>query len=329
MSPAAGTRRRRPPRQESVASTDGAHEQSVVPYDENLLERARTQWQFGDWASLTALARDTLQHHPDRAKLALLVAAGHMQIGNVVEARQFFRIALDWGASQDNFARIVIAGVHNSLGRVAALAGQQQRMLKHFESSIVVGTPGADIRLITQARIGEQLQQIKQIGSQASISGQTPAPGVMYLFNTNLGVGNSLPIKLGFNTSRPAWLKHQQGIVEYQTENNAPLYLVSNEDGNFDKPPENAQINIVADTVYQLSGEIAQKGDNQPVVWIFQYGGGKKIDSQQINTEGGYFRHSFKTLPTMESFAIGIRLAGKGSISPDSTAFVLEEQADE
>ncbi len=43
-----------------------------VPYDENLLERARTQWQFGDWASLMKLERDTLQHHPDRAKLALL-----------------------------------------------------------------------------------------------------------------------------------------------------------------------------------------------------------------------------------------------------------------
>ncbi|MBC7488803.1 MAG: hypothetical protein H7240_00945, partial [Glaciimonas sp.] len=26
--------------------------QTVVPYDENLLELSRTQWQFGDWASL-------------------------------------------------------------------------------------------------------------------------------------------------------------------------------------------------------------------------------------------------------------------------------------
>ena len=41
--------------------------QNVVPYDETLLERSRTQWQFGDWESLTLLARDTLQHHPDRA----------------------------------------------------------------------------------------------------------------------------------------------------------------------------------------------------------------------------------------------------------------------
>jgi hypothetical protein len=30
-------------------------DQAVVPYDENLLERARTQWQFGDWQSLASL----------------------------------------------------------------------------------------------------------------------------------------------------------------------------------------------------------------------------------------------------------------------------------
>ena len=28
--------------------------QHLVPYDENLLERSRTQWQFGDWERLAA-----------------------------------------------------------------------------------------------------------------------------------------------------------------------------------------------------------------------------------------------------------------------------------
>jgi hypothetical protein len=28
---------------------EAAVEASLVPYDENLLERSRTQWQFGDW----------------------------------------------------------------------------------------------------------------------------------------------------------------------------------------------------------------------------------------------------------------------------------------
>ena len=34
-------------------------------YDEYLLEKSRTQWQFGDWKSLMKLDRDTLQQQGD------------------------------------------------------------------------------------------------------------------------------------------------------------------------------------------------------------------------------------------------------------------------
>jgi hypothetical protein len=132
----------------------------VVPYDENLLERARTQWQFGDWQSLAQLNRDTLQHHPDRAKLALLAAAGRLQTGQEAEARQFIRLAQDWGVSKKLISQILIAGVHNSIGRAAAISNHQHRALQHFENSIQIGTPGSDRRLITQARINEQHHQL-------------------------------------------------------------------------------------------------------------------------------------------------------------------------
>lgn len=131
-----------------------------VPYDENLLERARTQWQFGDWGSLVKLERETLQHHPDRAMLALLAAAGRLQTDKAADARQFVRLAQDWGAGRKLISQILIAGVHNSLGRAAALADDQARALKHFESAIVVGSPGTDARLIIQARIVHQLDQL-------------------------------------------------------------------------------------------------------------------------------------------------------------------------
>ncbi|GAB6059391.1 hypothetical protein JCM31598_25080 [Desulfonatronum parangueonense] len=131
-----------------------------VPYDENLLERSRTQWQFGDWESLVKLERDALQHHPDRAKLALLAAAGHAQKGNLDQARSFTRLAKDWGCGKQLISQVLIAGVHNSLGRAAALGGQQPRAQMHFESAIQTGTPGGDSRLLTQARIRQQLDQL-------------------------------------------------------------------------------------------------------------------------------------------------------------------------
>ena len=125
-----------------------------------LLEQADTQWQFGDWASLARLDIDTLQHHPDRAKLALLAAAGRLQIDKSDEAKQFIRLAQDWGISKKFISQILIAGVHNSIGRAAALGNQPQRALRHFENAITSGTPGNDAKLLTQARMGEQLAQL-------------------------------------------------------------------------------------------------------------------------------------------------------------------------
>lgn len=152
--------------------------QHVFPYDENLLERSRTQWQFGDWESLAKLERDTLQHHPDRAKLALLAAAGHLQQGEIQAARQFTRLAQDWGISKKLLTRILAAGVHNSLGRAAAITGEQHRALQHFHSAIATGSPGSEARLLAQARISHQYQQLgtspTPIGTLTNVDQQAP-----------------------------------------------------------------------------------------------------------------------------------------------------------
>jgi uncharacterized protein HemY len=147
----------------------------LVHYDDDLLERSRTQWQFGDWESLSQLSRETLQHHPDRAKLALLAASGSMQIGQTEEARQFLRLAQEWGASKQLVTRVLVAGVHNSLGRASAASGDSSRAVQHFQSSISIGTPGSDVRLLTQARVQQQIQQLQQLGlKQAPASATLP-----------------------------------------------------------------------------------------------------------------------------------------------------------
>lgn len=147
---------------QAVATQATQPKQTLMPYDENLLERSRTQWQFGDWESLVELGRDTLQHHPDRAKLALLAAAGRLQTGNDndIEARQFIRLAQDWGIDKKLVSRVLIAGIHNNLGRAAAIVGQKSRALSHFEKAISIGAPSSATRLLTQARINEQFAQL-------------------------------------------------------------------------------------------------------------------------------------------------------------------------
>ena len=133
----------------------------VMAFDEGLLERSRTQWQFGDWVSLAQLEKETIQHHPDRAKLALLAAAGHMQLGSMEVSKQFIRLAESWGCSRKMIAQILVAGVHNSLGRAAAVAGMSERSHKHFENAIRAGMPSADAKLLGRARTYHQLADLE------------------------------------------------------------------------------------------------------------------------------------------------------------------------
>lgn len=183
---------------EQADSPDSSPAQ-LVPYDENLLERSRTQWQFGDWHSLAQLQRETLQHHPDRARLALLAAAGHQQLGNPQAARQFVRLAQDWGCSKKLVSQILIAGVHNTLGRAAAIDGHQQRALLHFEQSVKISSPSGDLRLLSQARAREELTNL----------------GLPLLADNQTSIGS--PTRL------PALGSAMQGLAEQLQKQNAEL----------------------------------------------------------------------------------------------------------
>lgn len=338
MSRSSRTRRRMLPAKDTKATVEIDEEHAklpVTPYDENLLERSRTQWQFGDWSSLTKLDRNTLQHHPDRAKLALLAAAGHLQTDNPNEAMQHLRLAKDWGCGNTLIVEILAAGVHNSLGRAFAHAGQQDRAFRHFERAILLGAPGSDTRLFAQARSEHQFKLLNLHTSgqnNSQILKETSTKDIHpfnYLININIQINNTSPIQLGLNTSKSNLLKIQPEFVEYQTENGVPLYFVSNEDGDFEKPPYNRQLPIKADTTYIFSGNLAHVGGNQPVIWIFQYAEGKKIDSQSVKTNTGKFNHDFKAMPEVDSVAIGIRLAGNGKLMLKNTAFRLQELGNE
>ena len=129
-------------------------------FDENLFDRARTQWQFGDWTSLIKITQESLESHPERAKLGLLVAAAHFQIGELDEARRLIALAQAWGCNRRLLSQVLIAGVHNSLGRATALNGQLDRANLHFESAVRTVSPSSDVRLLTIARRSQQFEQL-------------------------------------------------------------------------------------------------------------------------------------------------------------------------
>lgn len=85
-----------------------------MPYDETLLDRARTQRQFGDWDDLGKLDFQKIQHHPQREKLALRAATVLFQLSDRNESFRYIRLVEDWGCSRQLILQMLISGAHNS-----------------------------------------------------------------------------------------------------------------------------------------------------------------------------------------------------------------------
>lgn len=132
-----------------------------------LLDCSRMQWQFGDWESITGIDWQTIEKHPQRAQLALLTSTAHQQLGHADTARRHAMQALEWGCDKRQAAQILIACVHNTLARAAALRHEETRALDHFRDS-VQGVSG-DTRLACQARSVREVARLNLIDQAAHV----------------------------------------------------------------------------------------------------------------------------------------------------------------
>lgn len=127
-------------------------EQQSLSYDQSLLGKSVTQWQFGDWQSLVKLEHAKISSHPNRERLALLIAAAHFQLGNLDAGREFIYLARDWGCTKELILQILISGVHNTLGVAAKMLEHNDKAQSHFEQSIQIGAPYTDASLVAEVR---------------------------------------------------------------------------------------------------------------------------------------------------------------------------------
>lgn len=136
--------------------------------DDGLLDRAKQQWQFGQWVHLAGLVDMDLAAHPDRAKLALLAAAGLAQTGQAQEARRWVATAKEWGCTQKLINQVLIAGVQNHLAHAAYWAGDETRATHLLNDAVKTAMPQLDSQLLTKARLGSMRDRLlAQVGDTA------------------------------------------------------------------------------------------------------------------------------------------------------------------
>lgn len=120
-------------------------EPGAAPAAQLTLSRASGQWLIGDWQALLDVPAEAIEQHPERARLSLLVACAHLQCAQRTDAEFHLRRALQWGCDAQLAARLLISGVHNSLGRIAALRQDGAAIEQHFRHALAVtGDADAD-----------------------------------------------------------------------------------------------------------------------------------------------------------------------------------------
>lgn len=143
----------------SVLSTPTSSMAVLLPLSSAALAHAQALWQQGDWAALTQIELAQLAAqpaHPDRAQLCALVASAWAQAGDQATAQHFLRQALDWGCDKRLVTQLLVAGMHNTLGRAAAIAGDQVRLEQHFR--LAVAGSGNQIERASLGRRHVELQ---------------------------------------------------------------------------------------------------------------------------------------------------------------------------
>jgi len=135
--------------------------------DDSLLS-AKTYWIFGEWQKLIELDDEALQNHPDRGRLSLLIASAHQQLDDHDNAQRLVHSALDWGCPKRLVAQILIAGVHNTLGRVAALSEDESRIAHHFQASIAA-IRARDAELVCHARSVREMTRLGLLPQAAAL----------------------------------------------------------------------------------------------------------------------------------------------------------------
>ncbi|WP_412851517.1 class I SAM-dependent methyltransferase [Ectothiorhodospira shaposhnikovii] len=115
---------------------NSASKMVVASETSNQLTQARTYWLFGEWQRLASIPEETIQDRPERATIALLISNAHQQLGDLESTRHWAQLAMQWGLKPTQVARLLAAGVHHTLGRIAILRENAEDIGKHFTASM-------------------------------------------------------------------------------------------------------------------------------------------------------------------------------------------------
>lgn len=120
-------------------------------------------WMSGDWDALRKLDINAALDEPQLNQTALLIAAAHFAGARPISAWSHLKRAGELHCDRERQARLLIAGIHNTLGRACALsAAANDRARAHFASSLSIAYPTSCSDRAIRRRMQSQLVGVEQ-----------------------------------------------------------------------------------------------------------------------------------------------------------------------
>ncbi|WP_462321781.1 hypothetical protein [Halochromatium sp.] len=321
--------------QEPMGNGSETESAETLPHDVHLLERARAQWQFGQWHALAALDLDALHHHPDRAKLALLAATGLAQRGQTAQAHQLTRKAIDWGVDRELVKRLLLSGMHNSLARAAALAGHDKRVRRHFEDALHVGIPGAAAPMAVRARAETELTQIGLDQALPRLIPTAPLPDApSYLKREATPPGQDLMVLLPDRGQRqirlypdnPNYLRQLEDRLIFDIPEGNTLIISSNPDGQLALAPLRDPFGLAPATDYRVTGHLSCS-DRHLTACLVEYDPQERLSDHSARAIDNRFDLHFRTSRHHARLCIAFRIAGCGELDLAGSVLRIQQLA--
>ena len=140
--------------------------------DSSVLSMAKTNWYFGEWEELAKIDIETQGDHPDVALLVALKASGYQQLGEIENCRKYVRAARQLGCNQEVLSRLLIAGIDNSLGKIAALQNNEEKSIQYFSSAVNLGSESQHTKLACYARSVKETARLGLLPQAAKLVGE-------------------------------------------------------------------------------------------------------------------------------------------------------------
>jgi FkbM family methyltransferase len=136
--------------------------------DVNIMATAKANWYFGQWQKLADINLESIINHQSISIIAALKAAGYQQINDEKNTRKYIGIAKSLGCEPRLIAKILIAGVHNSLGKIAAINENKDKIESHFNAAVDIGDK-KNANLVKHSRAVREMTSLGLLPQAASL----------------------------------------------------------------------------------------------------------------------------------------------------------------